>query len=84
MLILVGMGIHGYKGLSVEAIDAIKGASRVYIEAYTSPVMSKDIDTLRALRDDVVEVHRWFVEDGRRILDEARVGDVVLLSYGDP
>ncbi|MEO9365319.1 MULTISPECIES: diphthine synthase [Candidatus Nitrosocaldus] len=84
MLILVGMGIHGYKGLSIEAMEAIKDADKVYVEAYTSPVKSRDIDALRALRDDVVEVHRWFVEDGRRILDEARAGDVVLLAYGDP
>ncbi|GBC73734.1 hypothetical protein HRbin04_01140 [archaeon HR04] len=84
MLILVGMGIHGYKGLSIEAIEAIKGAEKVYVEAYTSPVRGRDIDALRALRADVVEVHRWFVEDGRRVLDEARVGDVVLLAYGDP
>ncbi|MEM2923213.1 MAG: diphthine synthase [Candidatus Nitrosocaldus sp.] len=84
MLILVGMGIHGYKGLSMEAMEVIKNASKVYVEAYTSPVRSKDIDALRALRANIVEVHRWLVEDGRRILDEARAGDVVLLAYGDP
>lgn len=85
MLTLVGMGIQGYKGLSIEAIDAIKGADKVYIEAYTSPVKDTDIYALKALRADVQEVPRWFVEDGRTMLDEARVGkNVVLLTYGDP
>ena len=27
---------------------------------------------------------RWFVEDGRDILEQARTGDLVLLTYGDP
>ncbi|MEM1941854.1 MAG: diphthine synthase [Candidatus Nitrosocaldus sp.] len=84
MLTLVGMGIHGYKGLIMEAIEAIKHADKVYLEAYTSPVNGRDVNAIKALRSDLLVVHRWFVEDGRRILDEAREGDVVLLTYGDP
>ncbi len=84
MLTLIGMGIHGYKGLSIEAIEAIKRSDKVYLEVYTSPVNAKDVDAIRALRSDMVVVQRWFVEDGRRILDEARADDVVLLTYGDP
>ncbi|MFN4337211.1 MAG: diphthine synthase [Candidatus Nitrosocaldus sp.] len=84
MLTLIGMGIHGYKGLSIEAIEAIKHSDKVYLEVYTSPISGRDMDAIRALRSDMVVVQRWFVEDGRRILDEARVGDVALLTYGDP
>ncbi|MCS6767790.1 MAG: diphthine synthase [Candidatus Nitrosocaldus sp.] len=84
MLTLAGMGVYGYRGLSIDAVDAIKGADKVYVEAYTSPVRDEDMDALRALRADVVIVHRWFVEDGRMLLDEAKVGDVVLITYGDP
>ena len=32
----------------------------------------------------IIPVQRWFVEDGREILNEAMTKNIVLLTYGDP
>jgi diphthine synthase len=90
MLILIGLGLNGLKSLSIEAIEALKGSDKVYIEVYTSPV-SISIDELKHLisneKDKDIEVEvakRWLIEDGKRILSEAKIKNVSILCYGDP
>lgn len=85
MLWLVGLGIHGYSGLSAKALEALRSVRDIYVEKYTSPMPEAEIDGLkRLLNKDVKVVPRWFVEDGREILESAKKGDVALLVYGDP
>lgn len=85
MLLLVGLGIHGYAGLSAKALDSLLSIREIYVERYTSPMPESEIDGLkRLLNKDVKVVPRWFVEDGKEILRLAKNTDVALLVYGDP
>jgi diphthine synthase len=84
MLWLVGLGIYGQKGLSAKAVEILKNANVVYVERYTSPFPDPEIEALKSVNENVKIVPRWFVEDGREILDAAKNGDVALVVYGDP
>lgn len=85
MLWFVGTGITGYRGISLEALDILKKCDIVYVERFTSALNESDIEQLATLtRSKLSSVERWFVEDGRVILDAAKAGDVALITYGDP
>jgi diphthine synthase len=90
MLWFVGTGINGYRGLSIAALDVLKKCDIVYVERFTSALSE---DYLHGLNSLLIEVHakpmqrcvqRWFVEDGREILETARTKDVAIVTYGDP
>ena len=84
MLLLVGLGIYGFKGLSIYAIDRLKQFDHIMLESYTS-IIEDDIKYLESLLDkSIKQVPRWYVEDGREILELARDSNVALLAYGDP
>ena len=85
MLLLVGLGIHGYTGLSTKTLHSLLSFENIYFEKYTSPVPESEIVGLkRMLNKDVKVVPRWFIEDGRKILEQSRSNDVALIVYGDP
>ena len=85
MLWFVGTGIDGHRGLSIAAVDILRKCDVVYIERFTSSLAEADIQGLNALLLMQAEpVQRWFVEDGRDILETARTKDVALVTYGDP
>lgn len=88
MLWLIGIGIHGYEGISVHALDILKRCDIVYIERFTSALSDDDIQGLNSLTgkngNRIISVERWFVEDGREILEKAKNRDIALLAYGDP
>jgi diphthine synthase len=85
MLWFVGTGINGYRGLSIAAIDVLNKCHIVYVERFTSGLSEDDLEKLNSVLEiEVKPVQRWFVEDGREILEAAKTKDVALLSYGDP
>jgi diphthine synthase len=85
MLWFVGTGINGYRGLSLAALDVLKKCDAVYIERFTSALPGSDLQGLGSLLGKQVKpVQRWFVEDGREILESARSKEVALMTYGDP
>lgn len=85
MLWFVGIGINGYRGLSLHALDILKKCDIVYVERFTSALSDSDIGSLRTVLGlEVRSVERWFVEDGREILENAKSGQVALVTYGDP
>jgi diphthine synthase len=88
MLWFIGIGIHGYEGISVHALDILKRCDIVYIERFTSALSDDDIQGLNSLLgkngNRIISVERWFVEDGREILEKAKKKDIALLAYGDP
>jgi diphthamide biosynthesis methyltransferase len=75
MLWLIGIGIHGYKGISIHALDILKRCDIVYIERFTSALSDDDLQGLNSLirknDNSIIPVERWFVEDGREILEKA-------------
>ena len=85
MLWFVGTGINGYRGLSIVALDVLKKCDTVYIERFTSALSTDDLHGLNSLLEvNAKPVQRWFVEDGREILEEAKTKDIALVTYGDP
>ncbi|HVX02116.1 MAG TPA: diphthine synthase [Nitrososphaera sp.] len=86
MLWLVGAGISGRgKGLSLEAVQVLKNCDIVFVERFTSALADSEIEGIfAAIGKTVKPVQRWFVEDGREILDSAREKQVALVTYGDP
>lgn len=85
MLWFVGTGINGYRGLSLAALDVLKKCDTVYAERFTSALSDIDLQGLNSLLGrEVRPVQRWFVEDGREILEAAKTKEVALVTYGDP
>ncbi|AFU58390.1 MAG: diphthine synthase [Nitrososphaera sp.] len=85
MLWFVGTGINGYRGLSLAAVDILKKCSVVYVERFTSALSDSDLQGLNSILGRQAEpVQRWFVEDGREILEVAKTKEVALVTYGDP
>jgi diphthine synthase len=85
MLWFVGTGINGYRGLSLAALDILKKCDTVYVERFTSSFSDSDIQGLSSLLDkEIRPVQRWFVEDGKEILETAESKQVALITYGDP
>jgi diphthine synthase len=85
MLWFVGTGINGYRGLSIAALEVLRKCDIVYVESFTSALSEVDIQGLNSLlKTHTKPVQRWFVEDGRDLLEAARTKDVALVTYGDP
>lgn len=91
MLWIIGIGINGYMGISTDAIEVLKKCDRIYLERFTSPVSEDDIRGLNALiekndrvNEFIIPVQRWFVEDGREIIEQSQFKNIALLTYGDP
>lgn len=88
MLWLIGIGIDGCKGISLHALEVLNTCDIVYIERFTSSLSDNDLQYLNSVIGEngknIVLAERWFVEDGREILEKARKMNIALLSYGDP
>ncbi|MGV8107399.1 MAG: diphthine synthase [Nitrososphaerota archaeon] len=86
MLYLVGAGIYDTFEMC-NSISILKSCDRIYLESFTSPISNNFIDILKTTiepQKKIEFVKRWFVEDGRQILDESKTLNVGLISYGDP
>ncbi|MGE5822565.1 MAG: diphthine synthase [Nitrososphaerota archaeon] len=86
MLYLVGAGIYDTFEM-YNSINILKSCDRIYLESFTSPISDNFIDILKTTVEPekkIEFVKRWFVEDGRQILDESKTLNVGLVSYGDP
>ena len=83
-LSFVGLGL-GSRGISLEGVEEIRSADIVYLEYYTSPHEPRLLEALQdATKIHVTVVDRAFVEDGNRILADAKEKKVVLAVQGDP
>jgi diphthine synthase len=86
MLCLVGAGIYDTVEMS-NSIKLLNSCNRIYLERFTSPISDNFISVLKSTlgpEKKIEIVKRWFVEDGRQILDESKTLNVGLVSYGDP
>ena len=83
--LLVGGGYT--EGLqTVEALEALRGASKVYVDTYTMPGAAWLLDIARrTARGEVVAADRKLLEEGvRDVAKEALKSDVAVLVPGDP
>ena len=90
MLRFIGLGINGHKTMSTHVLEILRNCNAIYLDKFTGFVSDDDLKELRSLAElhdfeiNILPAERWFVEDGRDILEQARTSDLVLLTYGDP
>jgi diphthine synthase len=90
MLWIIGLGIYGVRGISLHSLEVLRRCDIVYIERYTSSITDDDLHDLDRLigkeegKTNTVVVQRWFLEDGRQILEKAISMEIALITYGDP
>lgn len=85
MLYLIGLGLSDEKDVTVRGLEAIKGSTRVYLEAYTS-ILGVGQDRLEAFYGKpIIVADRDMVEtQSDDILADAHSLDVSFLVVGDP
>lgn len=86
MLYLIGLGLAGPDDITVRGLNIVKKCTRVYLEHYTSVLMSADTSSLEEFYGRKVELaDRELVESNSdSILEGADTGDVAFLVVGDP
>ncbi|XP_042320713.1 diphthine methyl ester synthase isoform X1 [Sceloporus undulatus] len=85
MLYLIGLGLGGYKDITVKGLEVIKQCSRVYLEAYTS-ILTVGKEALEEFYGkELILADREIVEqEADTILKDAHQCDVAFLVVGDP
>ncbi|KAL8284101.1 hypothetical protein RQP46_004850 [Phenoliferia psychrophenolica] len=85
MLYVIGLGLSDEKDITVRGLEAVKGSTRVYLEAYTS-ILGVGKERLEAFYDkDIIIADRDMVEtESDDILRNAQTEDVSFLVVGDP
>ena len=82
MLYLIGVGINEYDSLSYGSVEILKNSDMVYVERFTGFLSDDFIIKITSILKvhegqnpkDGVEVQlvkRWFIEDGREILENS-------------
>ncbi len=85
-LYLIGLGLHDPSDISVKGLEAVRAADKVYAEFYTAILAGASHDELVEFLQVPVEVlDREGVErGGKKMVEEAKTQDVVMLTAGDP
>ncbi|ANB11335.1 diphthine synthase [Sugiyamaella lignohabitans] len=86
MLYLIGLGLSHETDITVRGLEVVKQCKRVYLEAYTSILMTADKESLEKFYGrEVILADRELVESGSdTILENAQEDDVAFLVVGDP
>ncbi|HEV8360743.1 MAG TPA: diphthine synthase [Candidatus Thermoplasmatota archaeon] len=83
-LTFIGLGLHDARDISLKGLEACRAAQELFFETYTSRMGGAGLEQLEALYGKpITPVTRQDVEDGTRILDAAKRGDVCFLAVGD-
>ncbi|KAI0800282.1 Diphthine synthase [Fomes fomentarius] len=85
MFYIVGLGLCDEKDITVRGLEAVKGSSRVYLEAYTSILMVQKEKLEAFYGKEIIVADRDMVEtESDEILRDADKEDISLLVVGDP
>ena len=95
MLYIIGIGINEFESLSLGSMEILKNSDIVYVERFTGFISDEFVNNLSdILRNtsgssstnefEIKFIKRWFIEDGREILENAQKSQVCILVYGDP
>ncbi|KAJ3737562.1 tetrapyrrole methylase [Lentinula guzmanii] len=85
MFFIIGLGLCDEKDITIRGLEAVKSASRVYLEAYTSILMVQKDRLESFYGKEVIVADRDLVECGSdEILKDADKENVCLLVVGDP
>jgi diphthine synthase len=95
LLYIIGIGISEFDSLPIGSVDILKNSDFVFIERFTGFISDDFFVRIKNVLDDSIEpqsktvvdirfVKRWYIEDGREILEKAAFNNVSILAYGDP
>lgn len=85
MLTFVGLGLWDVKDISIKGLEAVKEADEVYVEFYTSKLVSRVEEMEEFFGKSVVELNRSDLEENSfKLVERAKEKNVVLLVPGDP
>lgn len=86
MFYIIGLGLGDCKDITVRGLEIVKSCDRIYLEAYTSILISSGISELEEFYGKKITVaDRDTVEqESDTMLDGSDVEDVALLVVGDP
>ncbi|KAI1788354.1 Diphthine synthase [Ganoderma leucocontextum] len=85
MFYIIGLGLCDEKDITIRGLEAVKGSSRVYLEAYTSILMVQKERLEAFYGKELILADRDMVEtESDEILRNADTEDVSLLVVGDP
>ena len=95
MLYIIGIGINEFESLPLGSMEILRNSDIVYVERFTGFISDEFVrnlsDTLQntsasksRIDIDIKFIKRWFIEDGREILENAQKSHVCVLVYGDP
>lgn len=95
MLYIIGIGINEFESLPLGSMEILRSSDIVYVERFTGFISDEFVrnlsDTLQIknasksrIDIDIKFIKRWFIEDGREILENAQKSQVSILVYGDP
>ncbi|KAM5544931.1 hypothetical protein V8D89_001042 [Ganoderma adspersum] len=85
MFYIIGLGLCDEKDITVRGLEAVKGSSRVYLEAFTSILMVQKEKLEAFYGKELILADRDMVEtESDEILRNADTEDVSLLVVGDP
>ena len=95
MLYIIGIGINEFESLSLGSIEILRRSDIIYIERFTGFISDGFVESLAIklqsssesktrIDDKIKLIKRWFIEDGRVILENAKKSVVCVLVYGDP
>ncbi len=83
-LILIGMGLDGINGMTVDAINAAKNADFRFYESYTALWSDSALDELKKEIGEISTVMRPEIEMPEKLLNLANEHSVAVLVVGDP
>lgn len=95
MLYIIGIGINEFDSLPIGSIEILKKSDVILLERFTGFISDSFLLKIKTLlqesgehtqnsKTDLKFVKRWYIEDGREILDNSASQIVSILVYGDP
>jgi diphthine synthase len=86
-LVFIGLGLNDEKGITVKGLEETKTADQVFMELYTNLMHDFSLqrfETLCGKKVQIVSRKMLEEENGKVILEAAKVGKAVFLVPGDP
>lgn len=84
-LTFIGLGLYSEKSITVEGLNYMKKAGKIYVESYSGDIPKLKIKNLEKTLNKKIHVLNGFgLKEERKIFKDAKSKDVVLLSPGDP
>ena len=83
MIYLISLGLHDRKDMSIRAIETAKKCDKLYIERYTNFYRTSNSELGRLLGKKITELSREEMENGEKIIKEAKNNKVGIMIIGD-